>query len=169
MEYTPDYYRKDLLVLAVGNPLFGDDGFGPAVAEELSRRGRVPSFAAALDVGTGVREILFDLILSPDRPKEVVIVDALDCGREPGEVFKVKVDEVPKIKSHDFSLHLAPSLNLLQELRDNAGVKVTILAAQPEQIPEIVTAGLSTPMQKAVVEAADYIEENYFRLNRQST
>jgi len=88
MEYTPDYYRKALLVLGVGNPLFGDDGFGPAVAEELERRGRVPSFAAVLDVGTGVREILFDLILSTERPKEVVIVDALDCSREPGEVFK---------------------------------------------------------------------------------
>ena len=162
MEYTPDYYRKALLVLGVGNPLFGDDGFGPAVAEELERRGRVPSFAAVLDVGTGVREILFDLILSTERPKEVVIVDALDCSREPGEVFKVKIDEVPSIKSHDFSLHLAPSLNLLQELRDNAGVTVTILAAQPEPIPEMVTSGLSTSIQKAVKEAADYIAEHYF-------
>jgi coenzyme F420 hydrogenase subunit delta len=162
MEYVPDYYRKDILILGVGNPLFGDDGFGPAVAEELERRGRVPPFAAVLDVGTGVREILFDLILSPKRPKEVIIVDALDCGREPGEVFKVKIDEVPQIKSHDFSLHLAPSLNLLQELRESAGVTVTILAAQTESIPEIVTAGLSAPMQRAVVEAADYISEHYF-------
>ena len=162
MEYIPDYYQKDLLILGVGNPLFGDDGFGPAVAEELERRGQAPSFAAVLDVGTGVREILFDLILSPERPTEVIIIDALDCGREPGEIFKVKVDEVPKLKSHDFSLHLAPSLNLLQELRDSAKVKVTILAAQPEPIPDIVAAGLSAPIQKAVQEAADYITENYF-------
>ncbi|XUX01322.1 MAG: hydrogenase maturation protease [Dehalogenimonas sp.] len=162
MEYIPDYYKKDLLILGVGNPLFGDDGFGPAVAEELSRRSRVPSFSEVLDVGTGVREILFDLIISPDRPKEIVIVDALDCGRVPGEIFRVKVDEVPKLKSHDFSLHLAPSLNLLQELRDNARVNVTILAAQPESIPEIVTAGLSKPIQQAVKDAADYIEKTYF-------
>src|SRR5664279_2825653 len=162
MEYVPDYYQKDLLILGVGNPLFGDDGFGPAVAEELECRGRVPSFAAVLDVGGGVREILFDLILSPQRPKELIIIDALDCGREPGEVFKVKVDEVPKLKSHDFSLHLAPSLNLLQELSDSAKVKVTILAAQPEPIPDIVTSGLSAPIQKAVQEAADYITEKYF-------
>jgi coenzyme F420 hydrogenase subunit delta len=162
MEYVPDYYQKDLLIMGVGNPLFGDDGFGPAVAEELERRGRIPSFAAVLDVGTGVREFLFDLILSPERPKEVVIIDALDCGRGPGEIFKVKVDEVPKLKSHDFSLHLAPSLNLLQELRDSAGVKVTILAAQPQPIPEIVAAGLSKAMLRAVQEAADYITDRYF-------
>lgn len=164
MEYLPDYYRKDLLVLGVGNPLFGDDGYGPAVAEELNRRGRVPSFAAVLDVGTGVREILFDLILSPERPREVVIVDALDCGRQPGEVFTVKIDEVPKIKSHDFSLHLAPSLNLLKELRDNAGISVTIIAAQPEPIPEIVTAEMSQLTQKAVDETANYIETVFFGL-----
>jgi coenzyme F420 hydrogenase subunit delta len=162
MEYVPDYYRKDILILGVGNPLFGDDGFGPAVAEELERRGRVPSFAAVLDVGTGVREILFDLIISPERPTEIVIIDALDCGREPGDVFKVAVDEVPKIKSHDFSLHLAPSLNLLQELRDAGGVKVTILAVQPKPIPELVTAGLSAPVLQAVQEVADYVTETYF-------
>ncbi|MGI2335317.1 MAG: hydrogenase maturation protease [Dehalogenimonas sp.] len=163
MQYVPDYYRKELLIMGVGNPLFGDDGFGPAVAEELERRGRVPSFAAVLDVGTGVREILFDLILSSERPNEVIIVDALDCGREKGEIFKVKIDEVPAIKRHDFSLHLAPSLNLLKELRDEAKVAVTILACQPEPIPEIVTGGLSVVVERSVQEAADYIEENYFK------
>jgi coenzyme F420 hydrogenase subunit delta len=162
MEYVPDYYRKDLLIMGVGNPLFGDDGFGPAVAEELERRGRVPSYAAVLDVGTGVREILFDLILSPKRPKEVIIVDALDCGREIGEIFKVKIDEVPAIKRHDFSLHLAPSLNLLKELRDDAEVTVTILACQPESIPDLVTGGLSSEVEQSVQGAADYIEAQYF-------
>lgn len=164
MEYVPDYYKKQILIMGVGNPLFGDDGFGPAVAEELERRGRVPSFAAVLDVGTGVREILFDLIISQQRPEEVVIVDALECSREPGEIFKVKIDEVPSIKRHDFSLHLAPSLNLLKELEENSGVKVTILACQPETIPEIVTGGLSEGIQTAVHEAAHYIESNYFKI-----
>ncbi|AKG54051.1 hydrogenase maturation protease [Dehalogenimonas sp. WBC-2] len=162
MEYIPDYYQKDILILGVGSPLFGDDGFGPAVAEELERRGRIPSYAAVLDVGTGVREILFDLIISPERPGEVIIVDALECGHQPGEIFKVKVDEVPSIKRHDFSLHLAPSLNLLKELRDDAGVIVTIIACQPEPIPEIVTGGLSAVVMKAVGDASDYIEQNYF-------
>ncbi|ADJ26031.1 hydrogenase maturation protease [Dehalogenimonas lykanthroporepellens BL-DC-9] len=162
MEFLPDYYTKKLLILGVGNPLFGDDGFGPAVAEELERRGRVPSFTAVLDVGTGVREILFDLILSQARPDELVIIDALDCGREPGEIFKVKVDEVPAIKQHDFSLHLAPSLNLLQELRDQSGVKVTIIAAQPTEIPEMVTGGMSEAIISAVTETADFIEKQYF-------
>ena len=162
MEFVPDYYTKQLLILGVGNPLFGDDGFGPAVAEELERRGRVPSFAAVLDVGTGVREILFDLILSQTKPEHLVIVDALDCGREPGEIFKVKVDEVPAIKQHDFSLHLAPSLNLLQELRDQSGVQITIIAAQPTEIPEMVTGGLSEEISASVLETADYIEKNYF-------
>jgi coenzyme F420 hydrogenase subunit delta len=163
MEYIPDYYQKDILVLGVGNPLFGDDGFGPAVADELERRGRIPSYAAVLDVGTGVREILFDLIISSERPKEVVIVDALECGHQPGEIFKVKIDEVPSVKRHDFSLHLVPSLNLLKELRDDAGVTVTILACQPEPIPEIVTGGLSAAMVQAVRNASDFIEQTYFK------
>ena len=157
MEYIPSYYRAETLILGVGNPLFGDDGFGPAVVEELENRGRLPAGTVALDVGTGVREILFNLLLSDVRPKNIIIIDALDCGRSPGDVFKVAIDEVPAIKKHDFSLHLAPSLNLLKELKESGRVEVDIIACQPESIPEIVRVGLSAPVAGAVKETADYL------------
>jgi len=157
MSDIPSYYSADRLILGVGNPLFGDDGFGPAVVEELENRGRLPNGMLALDVGTGVREILFNLLLSDERPKRIIIIDALDCGRSPGDVFKVSIEEIPAIKKHDFSLHLAPSLNLLKELKESGRVGVEIIACQPESIPEIVRSGLSAPVRKAVQETADYL------------
>lgn len=161
MDYVPEYYQKSTLVLGVGNTLCGDDGFGPAVVEYLNDHCRVPSDAAVLDVGTGVREILFNIILSERRPQRIIIVDALECGREPGDVFTVSIEDVPKIKAHDFSVHMLPTTNMLKELRDMCHLEVVVVAAQPKSIPDAVESGLSLEMQKAVTEAAEYIADKY--------
>jgi coenzyme F420 hydrogenase subunit delta len=161
MEYLPDYYTKPILILGCGNPLIGDDGFGPAVVEYLENHCRIPSNVAILDVGTGVRELLFNILLQESKPEKIVIIDAIDGNRTPGEIFSVSIEDVPLNKAHDFSLHLMPTLNLLKELRDLAGVDVEILAAQPNEIPEEVKSGLSKPMQKAVIEMARHIELDY--------
>ena len=161
MDYAPDYYSKKTLVLGCGNILFGDDGFGPAVVNYLEDHCRVPSFAAALDIGTGVRELLFNIILSEQRP-ELIVVDALDCSREPGEVFLASIEEIPENKINDFSLHMMPTLNMLKELRDLCNVEVVIVAAQPKYIPEEPEDGLSKEIKVAAEEAAHYISENYF-------
>lgn len=163
MDYVPDYYNKDVLILGCGNPLFGDDGFGPAVAEYIIEHCRVPSNVAVMDVGTSIREILFNFLVFEKKPQALVIVDALDCGHEPGEVFKASIEEIPEKKIHDFSLHLMPTLNMLQELRDLAKVEVIILATQPSYIPEEVEEGLTEPVEKAVKETADYIEKTYLK------
>lgn len=162
MDYAPDYYKKKTLVLGCGNILFGDDGFGPAVIEYLEQHCRVPSFAAVLDIGTGVRELLFNIIVSEQRPELIIIVDALDCSRKPGEIFLASIEEIPENKINDFSLHLMPTLNMLKELRNLCDVEVVIVAAQPKYIPEAAEDGLSKEIKGAVEKAACFISEKYF-------
>ena len=162
MEYCPDYYQKTTLILGCGNILIGDDGFGPAVVDYLNEHCRVPANAAVLDVGTGVREVLFNVILAEKKPERIIIIDALDCGRESGEVFTVAIEDIPESKIHDFSVHQMPTLNMLKELRDLCHVDVVVLAAQPESIPETVQSGLSKKIQSAVPRVRKYIIKNYF-------
>ena len=71
---------KDVVVLGCGNILFGDDGFGTQVAEHLEREDLIPSHVSVINAGTGVREILFDLVISNRRPKKVIIIDAVDSN-----------------------------------------------------------------------------------------
>ncbi len=163
MEYAPDYYQKATLILGCGNILVGDDGFGPVVVDYLTEHYRVPADAAILDVGTGVREILFNIILAEKKPKRIIIIDALDCNREPGELFTVSIEDIPIKKIHDFSVHQMPTLNMLKELRDLCDVEVVVLAAQPESIPETVQSGLSKQLQEAVPKVSQYIAKNYFQ------
>lgn len=148
---------QPILVLGCGNILLGDDGFGPAVVERLHSQGNLPETVCAINAGTSVREILFDVILSEKRPQKVIIVDAIDKGRQPGELFRPSIDDMPLKKLDDFSMHQLPTSNLLRELRDLCGVEVVLLVCQVQSISDSVCPGLSPAVGQAVARAADAI------------
>lgn len=139
----------------------GDDGYGPAVVDYLNAHYKLPQSMSAVDAGTCVREYLFDYLLSEeDRPDQLIILDAVDFeNRSPGEVFEIFPDQIPAKKIHDFSLHQFPTVNLLQELEQNTGIKVLILAAQIEYIPDEIAPGLSPAMTEAVAKACEKISQ----------
>jgi coenzyme F420 hydrogenase subunit delta len=158
----PDFCLKPTLILGCGNILFGDDGFGCAVVEYLEAHYPVPEDVCLLDVGTGVRKVLFTLCLSPVRPRRVLILDALDVGREPGEVFEIDPKDIPAIKCDDFSVHQLPTSNLLRELEEQCGVEVRVLGCQTGPLPEEICPGLSEPVRRALPVAAERVVTGYF-------
>ena len=154
---TPEYCTCETLVLGCGNELFGDDGFGPAVARRLRHRADLPKSMFAMDVGTAVRQVLFNVVLSPVKPRRVVVVDAVDLGRAPGEIWTVEARDLPEVKCDDFSMHQLPTSNLLRELSELAGVDVTCVVGQVDGLPSEVRPGLSEPMKLAVERAVDMV------------
>lgn len=158
-----DWYDKSILILGCGNVLIGDDGFGVAVARHLLDNFTIPADVCVFDAGTSVREILFDAILSDKKPSKVVIVDAMDCSREPGELFALDIGSIPTIKLDDFSMHQIPTSNLLRELRDHCGIEVIVIACQVANACDSVNPGLSTPVEAAVKPAAELIANEHFR------
>jgi coenzyme F420 hydrogenase subunit delta len=158
----PEWYDKSVLILGCGNILIGDDGFGPAVAQRLRSDYAIPADVCVFDAGTSVREILFDTVLSENKPSKVVIVDAMDCGREPGELFTLDIDALPKVKIDDFSMHQIPTSNLLRELREHCGIEVIVIGCQVANTCNSVNPGLSKPVEAAVKPAAESIANEYF-------
>ncbi len=161
-EVLPLFCRKPTLVLGCGNVLFGDDGFGCAVAERLAADPSVPDSVCVLDAGTSVRTVLFTLCLSPARPGRILVVDAIDAGREPGELFEIDPADIPPAKRDDFSLHMLPTTNLLRELQEGCGVEVRVLACQTGPLPEEIRPGLSPAVSAAVPRAAEWVARAYF-------
>lgn len=139
----------------------GDDGYGPAVVDKLNAHYNLPDSVLAIDAGTCVREYLFDYLLTEEgRPEQIIILDAVDFpDRKPGDLFQISPDSIPAKKIHDFSLHQFPTVNLLQELEQHTGIKILILAAQVEYIPQEIEPGLSIAMSNAVTEACDHISQ----------
>src|ERR1035438_3612475 len=97
-----EFCRKPTLVLGVGNTLFGDDGFGCEVVDYVEAHCSLPEAVCMLDVGTGVRSLLFTLCLSAERPRRLLIIDAMDAGRSPGELFEIDPSDIPTVKLDDF-------------------------------------------------------------------
>ncbi len=159
----PEWYDKSILILGCGNILIGDDGFGPAVAQRLQDNFTIPTDVCVFDAGTSVREILFDTILSEKKPSKIVIVDAMDCGLKPGELFCLDISSLPKVKLDDFSMHQIPTSNMLRELRDLCGIEVIVIACQVSHTPDGVDPGLSTPVERAVKCAAETLALEHFR------
>lgn len=156
-----EIFNKSVLIFGCGNILLGDDGFGPAVIEHLKENYVLPEQVLALDMGTGIREVLFDLILSETKPEKIIIVDAVEHpGRKPGDVFEIAVEDIPARKIADFSLHQFPTVNMLKELKDHTGIAITILVAQVQEIPEELKEGLTPAVTAAVDEACQRILRN---------
>lgn len=153
-----EIFSCSTLIFGCGNPLFRDDGFGPAVIEHLHGHCDIPDHVAALDVGTAASSLLFDVLLMPKKPRCLFIVDAVSqTGRVPGELFEIDIEQVPRRRRAEFSLHQFPSVDLLSELRRDAGVEVRILAVQAKVIPEEVEQGLSAEVEAAVPRACGWL------------
>jgi coenzyme F420 hydrogenase subunit delta len=161
LDILPAFCRARVLILGVGNILFGNDGFGPEVISHLTRRYTVPEDVYLADVGTGARKLLFTITLSETRPQEIVIVDAVDWGQEIGRILEVPVESLPTTKVDDFSLHQVPTSNMLRELQDNCGVKVTVVTCDVGVVPQLIEPGLTPEIAQAVVTAGEQIAARF--------
>ncbi len=159
-------FEKPILIFGCGNTLFGDDGFGPEVIDHLRQNHPIPPTVMAEDVGTSIGDLLFDLALSPEKPRHIFIVDAVSGpGHGPGEMFELSVEDLPAQKMGDFCLHQFPSVNLLKELRDGGGVSVRILGVQIKAIPDSVSPGLSPEVSSAIPGACRWLLREIEKIN----
>ena len=152
------HLTKRCVIFGCGNPLFGDDGFGARVIEHLQTMYALPSDIACLDAGTAIRDFLFDILLSARKPRQIIIVDAIDLHPGvAGEIYEINVDQIHPAKIADFSLHQFPTTNLLKEIQEATDIRVNILVVQMAQIPEEVCPGLSAPVEAAVPRMCDLL------------
>jgi len=141
----------DCLVLGCGNLLIGDDGFGPAVIRHMEEHHTVPDTVALIDCGTSIRDILFDIILSPRKPRRVIIVDVTDTPpMAAGDIREIDIDQIRPEKRCDFALHQFPGINLLKEIKDETRVDIRVFVTQVSGMPSEVKPGLSEPVLRAI-------------------
>ena len=84
---------SEIVIAGCGNPLFADDGFGPAVIEEMQKL-QLPDKVTIIDAGLGGPHFIFTL-LDPEVTKHLVIIDIADFGAKPGEITKLKPEDLP--------------------------------------------------------------------------
>ena len=99
--------QPSVLVVAIGNPDRGDDGFGPGVAQRL--RGRVPPTARILERGGDALALIEDW----DGMPSVIVIDAMAPISKPGKVHRFDLTGSPLpigfVPSLDFSIGVGAS------------------------------------------------------------
>ena len=127
--------ETDILVLGVGNVLWADEGFGPAAVARLLAAGSLPAGVEALDGGTQGLYLL-PLIQSARR---LLVFDAVDFGREPGQVVVLRDTEIPVFfGQRPMSLHQTAFTDVLAaaELTGKMPEKVTLVGMQLANIDD---------------------------------
>ena len=124
--------QPSVLILGLGNPLRGDDGIGCRVVEELVRRG-LPDGVEALDGGAAG----LGLLNLGEGGERVVVVDAAEMGRGPGEIVRFTLADVRLASTPDrFSFHhagLSEALALADAL-GRALPELVIFGVQPVRV-----------------------------------
>lgn len=146
-----------MLVAGMGNILRGDDGFGVEVARKLATLPDLPANVSVIEVGIGGIHLVQELMTHPGYDG-LLVVDALDRQREPGQVYLLEasvpdIEQLPETVRRDFlaDMHYAVPARALT-LAKAIGVlptKTWIVGCQPGVWGEY-EIGLTLPVQKAV-------------------
>jgi hydrogenase maturation protease len=130
------------LVLALGNPLMGDDGIGSLALERLAAETELPASVRLTDGGTAGLELL-PMVEDAAR---LLVLDAIRAGGRPGDLVTLDRDQLPrhlavKLSPHQIDLR---EVLALADLRGRLPAEIVALGLEPGQME------LGEPLSAAV-------------------
>jgi hydrogenase 3 maturation protease len=134
------------IVLTVGNPMMGDDGAGPHLAELMHRKPLTDW--QVMEGGTMPEDCLH--LLREQRPQRVVVVDAADMGEPAGEIRLIEPQTIAQMCM--VSTHSLPLNFLIDELKTFVP-DVVMVGIQPAVV------AFSFPMTDMVRQAVEIVYE----------
>jgi len=138
----------EVLVLALGNPLMGDDGLGAAVLERLAAW-RWGSEVVMADGETWGLKLL-PLVEEANR---LLVIDAIDVGAKPGTLVTLDGAELPRLLERAVSPHQVGLSDVLElaRLRGMLPLSLAAIGVQPERVE------FGHPLSAVVASAVDSV------------
>ncbi|AFM41783.1 Hydrogenase 1 maturation peptidase HyaD [Desulfosporosinus acidiphilus SJ4] len=144
--------RIEIGILGLGNSIRQDEGFGIHLLERL--RNNLPPEIDLLDGGTdGLR--LLDFV---EKTKRLIVLDAVDAGKKPGELVVWRGEEVPKYTGNKLSVHQMSFAEVLYwaEFQGHSPDEIVIIGVQPESLDW--GTELTDTLQRRIPEAVDQVQ-----------
>lgn len=120
-----DILKDKVVILGIGNPLKGDDGFGPALVERL--QGKIT--AVCLDAGTAPESYAGKIVKAD--PDTVLLVDAVHLDRAPGTW---EILEKAEILKSGFTTHDISPRMFMDYLDNQIRADIYMLGVQPQTL-----------------------------------
>jgi len=147
-----------ILVLGLGNTIMTDDGFGVKVVTTLSSRYHFQGPVQLLDGGT----LGLDLLPYLEEIESLLIIDALDMRDEPGKIFRLEGDEVPRAFASKLSVHQMGLQDLLAvaQLQGHVPRNLVVWGVQPEciEMHTELTATVAAAVEPVVAKVLEELE-----------
>ena len=135
--------RGKTVIVGIGNPLRGDDGFGPALIARL--HGKVN--AICIDAGNAPENYLGRIVR--EAPDTIVLLDVAHLGLDPGQYRLLPPEE---ILQHGLTTHDLSSRMLIEFLQTETSATIMMIAVQPQQL------GLGEALSAPVTETLNRLE-----------
>ncbi len=137
------FLRPSTVLVAIGNPLRGDDGFGPALAERIREKSRWPIVNAEDAPENCIGQV------ASFEPERVLLLDAVKWGAEAGRVGFFPADVIPwgGVSTHASSLRL-----FAEVLSARTGCVVGLLGVAPK------STDMGSPLTPEVESALNLVE-----------
>lgn len=119
-------------VLGLGNILLRDEGVGVKVVEAMRERFAFSPDAEIIDGGT----LGLDLLPLIEGKDQILLVDAVDFGKEPGHIAVLTDDQIPAVLGAKMSVHSIGLSDVLfaAKLLDITPGKLCLIGIQPESL-----------------------------------
>ncbi len=151
-----DDTAQHILVLGIGNILLHDDGLGVRAVERLQATCALPESVQALDGGT----LGLDLLPYLRGVSDLLLLDAVQAGREPGALVRLEGDAIPEALAVKMSMHQVGLQELLAASRflGTLPPHIVLWGLQPaslewgEGLTPVVAAGLDGLVRAATEE-----------------
>lgn len=121
---------KDTVILGIGNILLRDDGVGVHIVKKLQDE-KLPTSIEIIDVGTSTLDTLTYFL----EYENVIAIDSLKAGFEPGTIYKIKPEDIKNYKKENLSIHDVQILDVVKIANMyNKYPNVTIFGIEPKEI-----------------------------------
>ena len=114
------------VIMCIGNEYGGDDAIGPYVAEKLKKI-KNDDFMV---LNCGAVPENYTSIVKKNNPKNLVIIDAVEMGLNPGEIRYVPKNKIGNLHISTHSIPLSVLINYLEEYFD----MINLVGIQPKNM-----------------------------------
>ena len=135
--------RGKTVIVGIGNPLRGDDGFGPALIKELEGKNDF----ICIDAGSAPENYVGRIIKA--NPETILLVDAVHLDLPPGQYRILQAADILKC---GFTTHDMSSRMLIEYLKNQTNADICLLGVQPQQV------SLGEPMSEWVTETLNEVK-----------
>jgi hydrogenase maturation protease len=147
--------KNKITVIGIGNTLYTDEGIGvhilPYLEKELSNR-NINSVEIVEGSTDGMR-----LLADIEDCEYLLIIDAINAGKEPGTIIRLEDDEIPKFFGIKMSVHQVGFQEVLfaSRIREQLPKEMVMIGAQPYSLE--LNIGLSKEMENNIPKMVDDI------------